>query len=1190
MPEENKKENFTFSDKIKDSKQANAKSFANRVSSKIGRDGKPKQTIFERTKRDAPFLIAALVALLLLPFLYRYSGSVNEEAIVAPSSADTVFQPDRNAYAVNIENPEEEIAQLSARDPLDLIKRWGSENEEENYAASDSSAYDYNEDLYRQRDAYLESASASAKKSAVDTNVDIEENTTNIYKKRAVAGTRHGFKRAATKINPMTSARRPGIDGHKLAIGNWGGAVKNAAQKVKGETPKNSPKPVSLQPLQSIGKPSRSAFGNPAAAMRQAKDALGKHDAQRAILDAQVKPVEPGSFGGLTFGDNKFGGGSGNLERKFNYNPQTPWWWDLMKTRSQAVWQHKMDRKWQWEGWLDKLAQNILGGLINCLVTGDDGGDVDGFLGKAAGAGKDPKCNGQKEADFKIRYADKIDAAIKAGNTYSFESFCKSIVKSKEVPDPWQDGTKATYGMNFFQTRLACLGIGVGGGKYKGEDNEVTCDCNESELYGRFRINAYGVVKDWANKGNVYHWVVVRNRPISVGGRTFYLCDEHSDNLSFGEEVAAVGTRADKPKDLKNPDNSTTLAVERGRYKKGEEKSFNPTDDPRKEGCVIYQAQGDTFVENSMITGIKETLEELLVKQDVCPEGKCDEQVLNAYNQLDFMFIEGGVLKDKLGNGGKGKGHLLPGPMLYYRFVRSYLNRLNIRLNGQTDNIMHDNPLRGEGEVRICGARCDYSPEISVYCDENSVPPTLHVTVHKKEIQVGASQVSAVFTNEASSFNGTVELVSSASSMDFTANPIITTEQEEFKDGTVKWTVAYEVNGVRKEKVAICGAGVETEHVPAQNSLTTSRTVQTERPVTTCEEDIGQQKTLVGVDQDKQTALNFYKGVFSDTQKTADTLTVGDLVNAILDPTCPTEIPADVVCILGKTIGANSKDPTAGDAGCGYFDNIFGSFLAFMGLDAASFPTAKTWDPCEEDTAIDNRRFLPDCKGQEISLYWWGSYVDDNYAGEGTYFDATRNRSFMTSDGKNPWEGFPLKGLIKGQPFSSDNRLAAPDKAEADALIGGRGRNEKKTTENYYRIRFHNTYRGLEDATEPCDYGDKKLAREDVRKYIYALCENGTQIKPIGWLSCSEYNRRFEQKRQAAKTRTSARSNRSGNKRRSSYSGKKRTSNTQARNKSKGTSKVNKNKNRPSGASSSTGRSGNAACVVTAGKSQPGCP
>ena len=53
------KDSFTFSDKIKNSKPMGSKSFANRVSSKIGSDGKPRQTLFERTRRDAPFFIAA---------------------------------------------------------------------------------------------------------------------------------------------------------------------------------------------------------------------------------------------------------------------------------------------------------------------------------------------------------------------------------------------------------------------------------------------------------------------------------------------------------------------------------------------------------------------------------------------------------------------------------------------------------------------------------------------------------------------------------------------------------------------------------------------------------------------------------------------------------------------------------------------------------------------------------------------------------------------------------------------------------------------------------------------------------------------------------------------------------------------------------------------------------------------------
>ena len=118
MPEEKKKESFTFSDKIKNSKPIASKSFANRISSKIGSDGKPKKTLFERTKRDAPFFIAALVALLLLPFLYKYSGQVNEEPMVTPGSEESIFDPERYGFDTVTGDPEGQVALFSGRDPL----------------------------------------------------------------------------------------------------------------------------------------------------------------------------------------------------------------------------------------------------------------------------------------------------------------------------------------------------------------------------------------------------------------------------------------------------------------------------------------------------------------------------------------------------------------------------------------------------------------------------------------------------------------------------------------------------------------------------------------------------------------------------------------------------------------------------------------------------------------------------------------------------------------------------------------------------------------------------------------------------------------------------------------------------------------------------------------------------------------
>ena len=506
MPEEKKKESFTFSDKIKDSKsnKAASKSFAKRISSRIGRDGKPRQTIFERTKRDAPFLIAALIALLLLPFLYKYSGSVKEETVLTPSSTETVFDPERYAFAPDIEDPEGQISQLSGRDSLSLIKGFGSDSEEDEYGSSDD--YDYKAEALAQRDAYKESA--SAKKLKADTNIDIEENTTNIYKKRARAGTRAAFKRAATKINPLNNgARTARTSGSPLGVGKWGGALKNAAKKVKGDGAKNSPKPVSLQPLQAAGKPSRSAFGNPAAALRQSKDALGQGDAKQAILDAQMKPVEPGSFGGLTAGEAKFGGGSGNFDRKFNYQGKEPWWWDLMKTRSQALWQRKMQRKWNWEDWLDKWAQNILGKLMNCLITGSDEGDVDHFLYAKAGDGDEAKCCGKKESDFhKIQGFEKVP--FEKGYCNNNKGNIARALGKKEC-DGWTESKKAEADMNFFQLRGRCLGL-TGGSTYAKGEPFLSVDCSDLDTGAhRYVVSHNGKARKWQK--NTYVYVVARN-------------------------------------------------------------------------------------------------------------------------------------------------------------------------------------------------------------------------------------------------------------------------------------------------------------------------------------------------------------------------------------------------------------------------------------------------------------------------------------------------------------------------------------------------------------------------------------------------------------------------------------------------------------------------------------------------------
>lgn len=492
MPEEKKKESFTFSDKIKNSKPIASKSFANRISSKIGSDGKPKKTLFERTKRDAPFFIAALVALLLLPFLYKYSGQVNEEPMVTPGSEESIFDPERYGFDTATGDPEGQIAQLAGRDPLSLIKGFNSEEEE-------ATTEPYDSDIYTDRSGLDDSSSYN------DTSV--EENNTNIYKQNAPAATRAAFRRAATKINPLSSAGLTSRSGSKLGVGMWGGGLKKAAEKVAAEGPRNSPKPVSLQPLQAAGKPSRTYFGSGAAAeARRSKDAMSKANAMQALMDAQVRPVEPGKIGGLGGGSFGPGGGNGDLKRTFAFNGKEPWWWDMMKRRAQMEWEADFNRKWDWIKWKDKLWQNVLGGLFNCIVTGQDDGSMGKLFGAKAGAGEPDKCMNLTKEDW-----EKAKPGVPFDKNHCYFEF--GYQKGSKDPDPWKSGNANEVTLGPIGQRLDCLSAGLGGifskwakdifGSNKGAFAEMN-DCYTFAQNGQYVANFSSTKGGWT----VLHYVV----------------------------------------------------------------------------------------------------------------------------------------------------------------------------------------------------------------------------------------------------------------------------------------------------------------------------------------------------------------------------------------------------------------------------------------------------------------------------------------------------------------------------------------------------------------------------------------------------------------------------------------------------------------------------------------------------------
>ena len=489
------KDSFTFSDKIKNSKPMGSKSFANRVSSKIGSDGKPRQTLFERTRRDAPFFIAALVALLLLPFLYKYSGQVSEEPMVTPGSEESVFDPERYGFDTATGNPDGQIAQFAGRDSLSLIKMG------DDTSATDEVTNDY----IPSHDGYDASQESS-------TSTEVEENNTNIYKRAAAPATRAAFRRAATKINPLSSAGLTSRGGSRLGVGMWGGGMKTAARKVGASGPRNSPKPVSLQPLQAAGKPSRTSFGNGSAAeARRSKDAMSKANAMQALMDAQMKPVQPGKIGGLGGGSFGPGGGKGNLDRKFTYNGKEPWWWDMMKTRAQKEWEAEFNRKWDWIKWKDNLLKTWLAGAFNCLVTGDEDGAMGKVFGAAKGAGNADKCGKYTEDDWK-NCADCMSKG-KFGKPSCWALF--NYKGDDGQKDPWSGGNKNSASLGPIAQRVDCLSNGFGAsfskmwsklfGKNKGTFAEIG-DCNTFAKDGLYTADFASTKND--GKWTVFHYVV----------------------------------------------------------------------------------------------------------------------------------------------------------------------------------------------------------------------------------------------------------------------------------------------------------------------------------------------------------------------------------------------------------------------------------------------------------------------------------------------------------------------------------------------------------------------------------------------------------------------------------------------------------------------------------------------------------
>lgn len=609
---ENKKDSFTFSDKIKNSKPA-FNPFSKRVPSKIGANGKPKKTIFERTKRDAPFFVAAAAALLMLPFLYKYSGNIEDGGmLVPPGSEDTIFDPERFGFDPSVEDPTGQIAQYTGRDSFDLIKGWGSDEEP---AADDSEIVDWR----------------------VQDGLDDNWNSTPSAPARsyAPAATRAAFQRTPTKINELGSASL-NLRGGGGSIGRFGGAnLKAAARQDSSGGPRQGIKPVSLQPLRAADSPSRSYFGQGGAAQaRASRDAMGKSNALQALADAMFDPVRAGGVRGGGLGSGAFGtpGGGAQINHTLDYKGITPWWWDMMKERSQEAW------RWKYFLWRRNLVEPLVRALADlavgfgcCLVSGTDDCSMGNFLGMKAGGGSDPTCCDITEDSFR-----KLHPEAGWGKD-ACENWAKAEygeAKWKEMcPSGWDEGRKAGRDLGFFGVRVDCLSNGIFGsaaGKKGPAQLKDRFNCEAVDTTHNFELQTAGKASKW----HTYHLVVAKNYAPFEGGRN--LCDAPLINYNK-QSGSGIGNNEAKRGAREIQEVQTAARSSQGDSERG----MGLIKENMNDGCVVYVAEGDVFDWNNFQVQVKNLLKQMYTD-------KTQAEYDKAFANMRLYFIEGLALKDKL--------------------------------------------------------------------------------------------------------------------------------------------------------------------------------------------------------------------------------------------------------------------------------------------------------------------------------------------------------------------------------------------------------------------------------------------------------------------------------------------------------------------------------------------------------------
>ncbi|MGB2579090.1 outer membrane protein OmpA-like peptidoglycan-associated protein [Elusimicrobium simillimum] len=483
-----KKDSFTFSDKLKDSKPAPVPFSKRFSSSKVGTDGKPKKTFFERTKRDAPFFIAALVVLLLLPLFIKFTGPAVEPGNLVgayrPISGDepVIYDDCLDANGSYIDGC---TMPLSSRSSIDWLR--DSLGGPEPAPIVESPGYN----------AYAPSETTYNEPSYIST---VREQTPNIVRGAAV--------RPPTVVGRLGSAEMATARGR--VGGNWSPISAKAAEAGAGAV-RNPAKPVSLQPLNFAGRSDRPITGEAAAAeARRSLAALNKQNAREAIRDAQMTPQNVARMGGLTGSRNPMGGGGGAADNKWGFKGQKPWWWDMEMQKHMKKWEYWFKL---WGDPLKKIVDDFVPKFACCILTGQDDCEVDKMWGTKKGEATPGMCRGVKEGDeWKTLVTDcKSGKASQPCPTEekfpSSKPKCKRAWGYTDAQDIQYDSPKAaTNDSNFFQVRFRdCFGWEGAGAA------QLELDCNDEKGKIDSEIYTYAQPKGKAEKWNIYQYVVVNS-------------------------------------------------------------------------------------------------------------------------------------------------------------------------------------------------------------------------------------------------------------------------------------------------------------------------------------------------------------------------------------------------------------------------------------------------------------------------------------------------------------------------------------------------------------------------------------------------------------------------------------------------------------------------------------------------------